>query len=74
MKLRGPGDFFGERQHGLPTLRIANMAEDIALLERARQLSQEILTEDPHLEQPEHRGLSRMVKELFHQTPVFGNN
>ena len=74
LKLRGPGDFFGERQHGLPTLRIANMAEDIALLERARQLSQEILTEDPHLEQPEHRGLSRMVKELFHQTPVFGNN
>ncbi len=74
LKLRGPGDFFGERQHGLPTLRIANMAEDIALLERARQLSQEILTEDPHLEQPEHRGLSRMVKELFHQTPEFGNN
>ena len=69
LRLRGPGDFFGEKQHGLPDLKIANMAEDMEVLKEAQSAARHVLSHDPKLEQPEHRGLKGQVKRLF---SVFG--
>ena len=69
LRLRGPGDFFGEKQHGLPDLKIANMAEDMGVLKEAQSAARHVLSCDPKLEQPEHRGLKGQVKRLF---SVFG--
>jgi len=55
LRLRGPGDFFGERQSGLPELKIADLIEDFPVLVRARAAAEEILKEDPYLEKPEYR-------------------
>lgn len=65
LKLRGPGDFFGSRQHGLPQLSIANMAEDVELLKIAQREAQTILRKDPELSLPEHRGLRGETRQLF---------
>lgn len=65
LKLRGPGDFFGSRQHGLPQLSIADMAQDVQVLKTAQKEAQRILREDPELEQPEHRGLRGERRQLF---------
>ena len=65
LKLRGPGDFFGSRQHGLPQLAIADMVQDAALLRLAQQEAQELLRGDPSLERPEHRGLRGETRQLF---------
>lgn len=65
LKLRGPGDFFGDRQHGLPTLKIADMAEDMDCLNLAQKAARDILSADPSLELPEHRGLRAETRQLF---------
>lgn len=67
LKLRGPGDFFGQRQHGLPALKAANLAEDIVVLEEARASAEELLRLDAGLDAPEHTGLRQMVDGLFSQ-------
>ena len=65
LKLRGPGDFFGERQHGLPEMRIANFASDMILLSRAQNAADDILRLDPNLQAPENRKLARQITRLF---------
>ncbi|CAI8041815.1 ATP-dependent DNA helicase RecG [Geodia barretti] len=60
LQLRGPGDFFGTRQSGLPSLRMAQFS-DRALLESARELATRIASEDPKLEAPEHSALAAQV-------------
>jgi ATP-dependent DNA helicase RecG len=65
LKLRGPGDFFGQRQHGLPDLKIADMLHDMNVLKQAQEVARGILREDYELELPEHRGLRAEVKQLF---------
>jgi len=49
LKLRGPGDFLGYRQHGLPQLAIADMAKDVGLLESAQRAAREILERQPDM-------------------------
>ena len=49
LRLRGPGDFFGARQHGLPGLKIADLGCDTQLLLEARQAAEELLARDPDL-------------------------
>ena len=63
MRIRGPGDYFGIRQSGFPTLRIADIT-DIAFVQRVRQAAERILANDPELAQPEHAGLAEIVCEL----------
>ena len=65
LKLRGPGDFFGQRQHGLPELKIADMLNDTGVLKEAQAVAGEILAADGELGLPEHRGLRAEVKQLF---------
>jgi ATP-dependent DNA helicase RecG len=69
MKLRGPGEFFGTKQSGLPRLRIADLLTDQELLELARSDAAEIVAADPHLRRPEHRELrdviTREMRELL---------
>ncbi len=65
LKLRGPGDFFGERQHGLPRLKIANMAQDAEILVQTQAVAREILADDPGLSGKEHANLKAMTERLF---------
>ena len=67
LKLRGPGDFFGQRQHGLPQLRIADLAGDMRVLKEAQQAAQELLERDPGLKRPEHAPLLRRIHRLFEE-------
>ena len=59
LKLRGPGDFLGTRQSGLPEFRYADILSDQYLLERAKQTAIELLAKDPHLNDPTHRELKK---------------
>ncbi len=64
LKLRGPGEFFGTRQAGLPDLKIAKLS-DVKILEHARQIAQTIFERDPLLQQEEHRLLAQRVAEFW---------
>ncbi|MEE0061060.1 MAG: ATP-dependent DNA helicase RecG [Acutalibacteraceae bacterium] len=64
LKLRGPGDFFGSRQHGLPELKIADLA-NVDYLKTASHAADEIIKKDPYLQLDEHRMLKAEVKRLF---------
>ena len=68
MKLRGPGDFFGARQHGLPTLHAADLSVDMRLLKEAQETGEELLLHDPTLKKPEHAALKRQVGRMFEET------
>ena len=67
LKLRGPGDFFGQRQHGLPQLRIADLAGDMRALKEAQLAARELLERDPGLKRPEHAPLLKQIHRLFEQ-------
>ena len=67
LRLRGPGDFFGKRQHGLPQLKVADFAADMELLKEARQAAEELIAADPELKKPSHRLLKKRVRELFQE-------
>ncbi len=68
LKLRGPGDFFGSRQHGLPALKIADMAEDTEILKQAQEEARAIIKDDPTLSKPENKRLAELVDKLFSRT------
>ena len=65
LRLRGPGDFFGARQHGLPAMHIAGQCTDTRLLQRAQQAARAVLARDAALQQPENAGLRRRIEALF---------
>ena len=69
LKLRGPGDFFGARQHGLPALRVADLETDTRVLKEAQEAAAEVLSTDPDLTAPEHRPLLERVRRLFEEDP-----
>ena len=65
LELRGSGEFFGTRQHGLPEFKIANLFEDVAILKEVQGLALKIEKEDPRLEKVENRKLHELVEEKF---------
>ncbi len=65
LETRGPGDFFGSRQHGLPTLQIADLMNDTRTLHAAQSEAVAMLAEDPLLSRPEHELLARQVEQMF---------
>ncbi len=66
LEIRGPGEFLGRRQSGIPELRLASLS-DIGVLQIARKEAQSIFKSDPYLEQPEHQRLQELVGELWQQ-------
>ncbi|MCB0007132.1 MAG: ATP-dependent DNA helicase RecG [Anaerolineales bacterium] len=64
LELRGPGQFFGKRQSGLPELRLASLL-DIRMLERAREEAQKIFAADPELAAPENAGLREKLDQFW---------
>ncbi len=67
LETRGPGDFFGSRQHGLPTLQVADLMNDTRTLRAAQSEAAALLAADPLLERPEHALLARQVEQMFDQ-------
>lgn len=67
LKLRGPGDFFGSRQHGLPEMHIADLCTDVRILKDAQTAAQELLYRDPQLNDEENRALKNRIDSLFEQ-------
>lgn len=65
LELRGSGEFFGTRQHGIPEFKIANLFEDIDVLKQAQGIAMEIIDKDPTLESTENELLRKMVEEKF---------
>ena len=65
LRIRGPGELFSARQHGLPDLKIANIIDDYDLLVIARRHAFEMVSQDPTLAQPEHRNIRRALLAKF---------
>ena len=65
LKIRGPGDFMGTRQSGLPILKIANLLRDIKILDMARKEAFALIDRDPNLEDPAHQLLKKAVHRLL---------
>lgn len=65
LRLRGPGDFFGQRQHGLPGLKVADLGCDTLLLQEAQSAAEELLQKDPELSACP--AVAERVEELFQQ-------
>jgi ATP-dependent DNA helicase RecG len=72
LKLRGPGEFLGEHQHGLPEFKVGNLVKDVSLIEEARDAAAEILSRDPALEKPESRALQSQLRARFGQKIYLG--
>lgn len=65
LELRGPGEFFGTRQHGLPTLKIADLLRHRPIMEKARDEAALLLERDPELLNPDHQELLQELNRLF---------
>ena len=65
LRLRGPGDFFGSRQHGLPEMHVAHLGADVNVLQQAQQEALILLNDDPQLEKHENRLLKEQIDRLF---------
>lgn len=74
LKLRGPGEFFGSRQHGLPEMKIADMLEDRSTLEETQRAAKEIMARDPELSSPESTALKNEIQRLFDAVGSAGMN
>ena len=68
LRMRGPGDFFGSRQHGLPELHIADLGADMDVLRRAKDAAERLLKADPGLRKIENAGLRRRAEALIRQS------
>lgn len=74
LKLRGPGEFFGSKQHGLPEMKIADMLSDRETLEETRRAAAEIAARDPELALPESSAMKAEIQRLFDAVGSAGMN
>ena len=65
LEIRGPGEFFGTRQHGLPEFKIANIYQDMDLLKKAQEAAVRLLNEDPDLLSPANANIMVETKRLM---------
>ena len=65
LRLRGPGDFFGSRQHGLPEMHVADLGADMRVMQQAQEEAKLLLEKDPQLEREENTALRERVEMLF---------
>jgi len=66
LELRGPGDFFGTRQHGIPEFKIANLYKDMDILKEAQDAALKLMEKDRYFQDPANKLLGQAVKEKFH--------
>lgn len=67
LELRGPGDFFGTKQHGIPEFKVANLFTDVPILKKAQSVANIILEDDPDLKLRENQGLKWAINNLFEE-------
>ena len=67
LELRGSGEFFGTKQHGIPEFKIANLFEDMNILKLVQNLAMRILNSDPNLEKKENILLKTMIDKKFNE-------
>jgi len=72
-ELRGPGDLFGDQQHGLPPLRIADLRRDAEILNEARQAASQLVEQDPGLAKAEHARLRSLVLARYGKSLELGD-
>ncbi len=72
-RLRGPGEFFGTKQHGLPPLLIADLLRDADVLAEARRDAQTLIAVDPGLSHPQHAKLRAMMLRRYGKALDLGN-
>ena len=65
LELRGPGDFFGTMQHGVPEFKVANLFTDMAILKDAQECAKKIIAKDPFMIQEENQGIKEKINDLF---------
>ncbi|RKD34373.1 ATP-dependent DNA helicase RecG [Thermohalobacter berrensis] len=65
LEIRGPGEFFGTRQHGIPDLKIGNIFRDMDMLKQAQKLALKILEEDRHLQSEKYKKIKNKIINLF---------
>ena len=65
LKLRGPGEIFGTRQHGLPELNIADLVRNGDMVEKVKNVARRLIEKDPELEMAEHSELKKRIKKMF---------
>lgn len=65
LKLRGPGEFFGTKQHGLPELKIGNLYKDMSILKEAQKAAETLLQKDKQLQLAVHQQLKQQVTALW---------
>ena len=74
LRLRGPGNFFGNQQHGLPKMKIADIKADMETLRNAQNCAQEILNQDFELKNEEYKSLKGEIRLLFDSVGEYGLN
>jgi len=72
LRLRGPGDILGTQQSGIPELHLADLVLDADLLQEARQVAQQLLSEDPELRDPVHAPIANALREQMREKAVWG--
>ena len=69
LEIRGPGEFMGSRQSGLPGFKMANLVRDLPILKQAREAAFEVINKDPQLKKYEHKALK---EELLNNKDLIG--
>lgn len=65
LRIRGPGDFMGTRQSGLPELKVSNLVRDVKIIEQARKEAFALIEQDPNIEQPHHQNLKQALNHYL---------
>jgi ATP-dependent DNA helicase RecG len=65
LELRGPGEFFGTRQHGMPDLQLADLVRNMDMMEPVRRAAMKVIADDPDLGKAENADLRKRVEKLF---------
>lgn len=74
LELRGPGEFFGTRQHGLPELKFGNLTEDFEIMEEARKEAFKVVSEDTDLKDPKNAVIRWNLEKRFGVAPVIARS